>query len=171
MPLQLAGFGIQRNDGIGIKVIALTLVTVEIRTRISDWPHQSICFPIVSAGKPSGAAAMLECASHPSAGFGIARRRDGPEPPGTFARRSAKRVELAADAFVTARHARDYQIANYQRRGGGTVVLMRIRHLDIPQQSTVQTVERQHMRIVGDDKNAVAQHGNSTIDASGSIAG
>ena len=59
MPFELAGVGIEREDAIGVEVVARTNGAVEIRGRIAGAPLQSVEPRVIGAGHPGGAAAVF----------------------------------------------------------------------------------------------------------------
>src|ERR1700690_3269863 len=58
MPLQSAGIGIERDDRIRIKIVALTLGVVEVRSGIADPPIGKVEIRIVGTGDPYRRAAV-----------------------------------------------------------------------------------------------------------------
>ncbi len=80
IPFELAGLRIQRQNAIGIEVVALALVAIEIGTRIAHRPINRVELRIVSAGHPGRAAPCIHefpfHVSEPgSPGFGTVQKR------------------------------------------------------------------------------------------------
>src|SRR5579885_1028407 len=58
-PFQLAGIGVQRDDGIGIEVVAFALRRIPVRARVSGSPEREVQCGIVRTRGPDRAASML----------------------------------------------------------------------------------------------------------------
>ena len=114
---------------------------------------------------------MLDGAADPCVRSRFAARRNGPEPPDALAGRGPVGIHESSNAFVPARHTGDHEIVDDQRRAGGAVVLARVGHLAVPEQMAVRTVQRQNMRVIGDQEHTAAQHRRSAIDAGRGVAG
>ena len=132
MPLQRAGLRIERDDRVGVQVVAQPVVADEIRTGIADRPVDRIELRIVGAGQPRGAAGMIDAFPLPGVRTRLATFRHRPEAPHLFAGRLVERRQESAHAFVAARRSRDDEVADRQRRAGGVVVLAPVGHLGVP---------------------------------------
>src|SRR5207237_3641302 len=91
--------------------------------------------------------------------------------PDAFAGRRTVSVEKSADAFVSAGYAGDHEIVDDQRRAGGAVVLPRVGHLDVPQQLAGVAVQRDQVRVVGDDAHEIDGGRNASIDPARRVTG
>ena len=90
MPFQFSGVGVERDEAIGVQVIAGADRAVKIRRRIARAPVENVEFRVVRPGHPSGATSALIHASRPALRTRFSRRRDGPKLPGQF---SGLRIE------------------------------------------------------------------------------
>ena len=144
VPAQLSGLRVEREDGIRVQVVALPLAAVGVRIRISRRPEQRVGLGVVGPGQPRRAAALFEIdAPLPRIGRRLAAGRHGPETPGLLAGVDAVRREEPANAFVTARHAGDDEIADDERRHGAAVGQRCVfRQHDFPQQRAVDAADR-----------------------------
>src|SRR5262249_24526046 len=115
MPFQFARVRLQRQDRRGVQIVALSLVPVVSRIRITDAPEQRVGFGVVSARHPGRAASpeLRERSSFPGFGFRLARQRNSPEPPGALAGGYFIRREKSAPALWAASHASDHEILEY----------------------------------------------------------
>src|SRR5438309_1843239 len=103
MPLQFSGFGIERQHGRRIEVIAFALVPVVIRTGIAGGPVNQSALRIVRAREPGGATAVLGSAAVPRFGSRFARRGNRPETPRALAGGSFVGIQKSPDSFIAAR--------------------------------------------------------------------
>ena len=60
IPLKLTGLGIEREDAIGVQIVAAAVVAVILGARIAGGPVDGVEFAIVGAGEPRGRAAVLD---------------------------------------------------------------------------------------------------------------
>ena len=143
MPAQLAGFRVEREDRVGVQVVALPLAAVGIGIGIAGRPEQRVGLRVVRAGQPRRTAALFEIdAALPGVGSGLASRGHGPETPRLLAGVHAIGRKKAADAFVAAGHAGDDEIADDERRHGAAVRRLRVfRQHDFPQQRAVHAAD------------------------------
>ena len=88
----------------------------------------------------------------------VFRRRHEPEAPCPFAGRDLIGVDETARAFVAPRRSRKHQVAHDQRRRCGAVMLPVIGHFGVPQKLTVQPVESDDVRVIGNHEHFVAQN-------------
>ena len=85
MPLQLSRGHIQRQNGTGVKIVAVPVIAVEIRAGVSGGPVHRSGFGIVAAGEPRRATAVIDIAPIPGFRTRLATRRNRPEAPHLFA--------------------------------------------------------------------------------------
>ena len=171
VPLEPSSRGLQREDRVGVEIVALPLAAVVVGTRIARRPVERVELRIVRARQPRGAAAMFDVGARPCFRAGLARLRHRPEPPRFLSRFGVERGNEPADALVAARRSDDHQLAHDQRRRRGAVVLARIRHARFPHQFAREPVQREQLRIVGDDEEAAARDRRAAIDAGRRVAG
>ena len=113
---------------------------------------------------------MVDALAHPRLGAGLAAARHRPEAPYLRAGGLIVRRDEAADALVTAGHARDDEIPNRQRSAGRAVVLAPVRHLGVPQQRPGRPVERDEVGMVGGHEYAIAGNRRAAVDAAAGVA-
>src|SRR5207249_2179358 len=81
VPAEAAGGGVERDDGTGIQIVALTGVAVVIGSWIAGAPVNEVQLRIVGTGDPRGRAAGLPTLLVPGFVSWLARARDSPEAP------------------------------------------------------------------------------------------
>ena len=75
VPLERAGVGVERDDRVGVEVVAVAIVAVEIGAGIAGAPVDQVERRIVGAGDPGGAAAALPRVAFPGLAALLARAR------------------------------------------------------------------------------------------------
>src|SRR6185312_7939912 len=170
IPLHRACRRPQRNYRIGVEIIPPPLVAVEVWTWIASRQEQQIGLAVIGSGQPRRRASVFYRFALPSFRRRIAWRGNRPEPPNAFPRLGLVSGDESSNSFIAARYSRDDQIANHQRRGCRAVLIVRIRHLHVPQQSPGKAMQRQQVRIVGYDKYAVAEHRDPAINPGRCVA-
>ena len=171
IPLELAGLGFERQDRIGVEIVAFALAAVEIGTGIADRPEHGVERRVVGAGHPGRAGAMLDVFALPGFRAGLAGQRHGPESPDFLAGGLIERGDEAANTFVATRRSRDHQVADGERRGCPVVVEVPIRHFGFPQQLAIGPAERDHVGVVGEHEHAIAGHRDTAIESAGGVPG
>ena len=96
IPFELAGIGIERDEGVGVEIGAHAIAAVEIRRGIAGAPVDQIEVRIVGAGVPGGTAAQLPGIARPCFGAGLAGRGNRVEAPDQLAGLGVEGVEIAA---------------------------------------------------------------------------
>ncbi len=155
---------------LGIEIVAAAVVANEVGARIADRPVEQAELRIVGPGEPRGAARVVDRVALPGVRAGLAAARHGPEPPHFLAAGLVVGGNEPAHALVAARHARDHQAADRERRPGGAVVLPVVGHLRVPHEGAGRPVERDQMGVIGGHEHAVAGHGRAAVDAAGGVA-
>src|SRR5208337_4553002 len=112
IPFELAGLGIERENRIGVEIVAHAFAAIEVGTGISDGPEESVGLGIVGACHPGVAGTVFYIFARPCFRARFARLRDSPESPGFFARGLIVSSEKSARAFVASGGARDHEIAD-----------------------------------------------------------
>src|SRR5690349_22773735 len=102
IPFEFARLCFERQNAIAIKVVAVAIVAVEIRTGIARRPVDQIELRIVSASHPGGRGAVLPRVSLPGFRTRLGRLWNRPEPPHFLAGRSFVGRDESAHALVTA---------------------------------------------------------------------
>ena len=141
IPFQLAGFGIEGNDGRRIKVVALALVAVVVGAGIAGRPIEDVELGVEGAREPGDAAGVFDRFSAPSLRAGLAGFRDGPEAPNLLASLRIPCGDKTARSLFAARCAGYDESIGDEGRGGGVVVLLPIRHFGFPGKFAGETVE------------------------------
>jgi hypothetical protein len=108
IPLQFARVGVERDDRIGIEVIARTELVVEIGRRIAHAPIEQVQFWIVGSDQPRGSAAVLPHLLAPGFIAWFAGTGNGVEPPDMFAGLHVVGVQVSAMGVFAARAADDH---------------------------------------------------------------
>ena len=154
MPAQLSRPGLEREERIGVQVVALPLAAVSVRVGIAGRPEQRIGLGVVGSGQPRRTASFFEIdVALPRFGAGLTSRGNGPEAPRLLAGRDAIGREKSANAFVAARHAGDDEIADHERRHRAAVGLLGVfRQHDLPEQRAIHPAHRDEMRVICDEK-------------------
>ena len=172
VPLEAPGRRIEREDRIGVEVVALALGAVVVGARVAGRPVERLQRRVERSGEPRGGAAALDGrAAPPRLGARFPARGDRPESPRFLAGHAIEGGHEAADTFVAARDPRHDQRADDQRGGRGPVVLPPVGHGRFPQQVAGEAVEREQVRVVGDHEDAIAVHRHAAVDAGGGVAG
>ena len=81
IPFELAGVRIEREDAIGVEVVARTWTSIEVGRRITGAPEDGVQFRVKRTGHPSGAAAEFVAFTGPTGGAKFSRTRNRPEAP------------------------------------------------------------------------------------------
>ena len=91
VPLQLAGVGVERDDRVGIEVVAGPLIGIPVGPRIADAPVGQVQRRIVRTGDPDRAAAVLPRVALPGFVPGSPGAGNRVEPPELLAGLRARR--------------------------------------------------------------------------------
>src|SRR5262249_28168272 len=118
MPFQLAGIGIEGNNGTSIEVVALALIAVAIRAWISDAPVCQVAVRIVGTCHPDRSSAVLPgiAVCRPSLMAGFARSGNGVKAPGFFPGLCIVCRDEAADAILATGGSNDNLVLHDQGR-------------------------------------------------------
>ncbi len=139
-------------------------------TGIADRPVDQVELGIVGARHPRRAASMLERLADPGFGSRFSALRNRVEAPYPLARRRAIRIEKSARAFFSAGHADDQQIADRQRRRRRAVRVDVRAHLRFPEPLAGEAVEAEHVCVVGDHEDTIADDRRASIHADARLA-
>ena len=108
MPLQHARIGIEREQRVGVQVVARPRLAVPIRIGISRSPVQQVERGIVRAAQPRRRAAALPDVSLPRVAAGLSRGRNRVEAPQPLARHRIVRVDESAVRVLAAGNPDDH---------------------------------------------------------------
>src|SRR6202008_3556871 len=86
VPRDLAGGRLQRDDAGGVEIVALAVLTIEIRGRVAGAPVDQVQLRIVGAVHPWRAPAVHPAVALPGVVAFLARPRNDVEPPALLAR-------------------------------------------------------------------------------------
>src|SRR5260370_30548247 len=81
IPAQLSRLDLQRDNAIGVEIVALAIVTIGIRIRISSRPVECFGLRIVRAGEPRRSSAHFDSVALPGFEARCTAARNSPEPP------------------------------------------------------------------------------------------
>src|SRR5262249_20099034 len=132
IPAELSGLGVERQDAVGVQVVAQPVVAVVFGGGISGRPVEYARLRIVRAGEPGGRARMLDALALPAIGNRLARLGDSPEFPGFLTRGLVVGGQESARAVLAAADSGDHQVSDGQRSGGREIALLRIGGLYVP---------------------------------------
>src|ERR1700751_501314 len=124
VPFQFSGVRIERNDAIGVEIVARAYGAIEIRRRIAGAPVQRVQIRIVGPGHPSRAATALIGFPWPAFRAGSARPRKRPESPLFLSSPGGVSGQEAAHTVIATRCADKHFVVNDQGRTGRSVVLV-----------------------------------------------
>ena len=127
MPSEPAGVGVERDDRVGVEVVARPLRRIPVGTGVAHAPIREIQIGIVRAGQPDRSAAMLPGlgiaiglrigrARLPGLVAGLAGTGNGVEAPGLLAGLGVVGGDEAADAQLAAADADDDLVLDDERR-------------------------------------------------------
>src|SRR5262249_20205681 len=146
------------------------MVAIEVVAGIAGLPVDRIELGIIGAGEPGNGTRMIEVAPLPRLRVRLSLFRGVPEAPDFLAGGLIEGGDKSARALVPTGRARDYKIADSQRRRGRVVILMPVGHLGLPQQLARETLQRDDVCVIGDHEDAVARQGHTAIDPAGCVA-
>ena len=171
MPLQRAGLRVERDDRIGIEVVAAAIVADQIGRRIAGRPVDRVQLPdrrcrSATSSRPD-ARCLCPATSRTSARRGAARSRSARLPcrsPDRSAATKPRTPSSPPDVPVTTR------LPTGERRAGRVVVLAPVGHLGFPEQRAGEAIERDDVRVIGDHEHAVAGDADAAVDAARGVA-
>ena len=172
MPFQLAGPGVERQNAIGIKIVAGAAAIVAVGPGIARGPVEGVRGRIVRACEPGGTAAVTWFAALPGFDARLAAARHGPTPPderaGIGGLNAATKPRMPS---IGAGDAGDDHVVDDQRGHGAAVVLtLQVgRHGSFPEQFAGRAVEREQVGVVGNEENLIAQNRNAAVGAKSRI--
>src|ERR1700742_1391977 len=102
--LDLAGIHVEGQRGVGVEVVARTVVR-DPRRRIPGAPVRDVLCGIQHAGDPDRATTAFVSVALPRFAAGLVRRWNGIRAPQTFSALGVERAHRTADTELTARVA------------------------------------------------------------------
>ena len=118
MPAELAAVRVERQQRIGVQVVAFADFPVPVRAGVAGSPINEVQLRVVGAGDPGRGGAAFPTVPRPSLVAGLAGAGHGPETPGALAALRVVGVEEAAHAVLASGHADDDLVLDGQRRDG-----------------------------------------------------
>src|SRR5262247_3426268 len=107
MPAQRTGLGVESDNGIGVEIIAWSLITTIHWTRIAN-PHiDQVQVRIVGPRQPGGATAVLPGITAPGLMAGLPRPRHRVEPPLAFPGLNVVGIDEAPGGLFAGEDAQD----------------------------------------------------------------
>ncbi len=166
MPLARAGRRVERQQRIGVEVVAFAFVAVVVGIRVAGGPVQRIERRIVRTGHPRGAAAAGDRigALRPRVAAGFTRRRHRVVAPDARAGGRIVGIDEAARGVFAARDPHDHLVADDERRQRRRVAHLVVGEHDVPHHAAGQAVERQQMGVEGDHEQPIPEHGEAAVD-------
>src|ERR1051326_5438847 len=149
MPFEFAGIGIERDDGIGIKIVARPLIGVPIGPRVANSPISEVERGIVGARVPNGSAAILPIVAAPGLVARFAGSRNGVETPSFLTGLGVIGRDETAYAELATTHADDDFVLHHERSHGDRITEFDVADLNVPKGMSVRGVDRNKMRIEG----------------------
>jgi len=165
MPLDLARPGVQRENAIGIEIVAGAQTRIP-RSCIPDAPIDRVEFGIERARQPCRAAAVLPCvaAVFPGLGTGLARCRDRVCAPQPLAVLGIVTLDIAANAVFTTGNADDQHAVRNQRGDRHRVAVLEVDRVRAPDFLTGLRIERDDIGIERRTEQTTIEDGDSSID-------
>ncbi len=165
VPLQGAGFGVERDHGAGIQVVAGPDVAVPVGRRIADRPVEEVELRVERTGQPGRTATGLPGVILPGLAAGVAGRRNRVEAPDPLAGCRVIGIDESADARLRAADADDDLVVYRERRQGQGKADIVVGHLDVPANGAGGRVEGDQMRVERADIDGVVKDRNAAIHA------
>ena len=153
-----AGVGVERDDGVGVQVVARALRRVEVGPWIADAPVRQVQRRIVRAGDPDRSAAVLPAnrrsrsRSRARPGAGIVLKRQASLP--VAASYAAMKPRMPYSPPPTPMMTLSFTTSGARR---DRVAVRELGDVDVPQQPPVPRVERDEMRIERAHEQRVAE--------------
>ena len=123
-PLDLAGVGVNREDGAGVQVGSLAHIAGQHRVRVAGAPVHQVQRWIVGAGQPDGTAALgHRFGAGPCLRPGLAGLGDGVQPPQYFAGVGIERVHRMGHVRHIAGGAEADLVLDHERGGRDVIAV------------------------------------------------
>ncbi len=166
VPLKHAGVGIERQQRARIQIVALSIVAIVIRIRVTGTVVNEVQRRVISSRRPDGAATPEHrFDSRPGLAPPFAGPGNGVESPGAGPGLSVVSIDETAAGVIAARHANDHLVLDHERskRDGVTVFGFLDRsvpeHLaGLPIERNQVSVERTHVQLVSEDGGTAVHH-------------
>ena len=163
VPLALAGVGIERDDGIGEEVVAISAHgAIGHRRRIADRPVERVELGIVGARQPRSAAAGLPAVAFPRVVAELSRAGNRVEPPQPLAGHIVG-VQESAQGVFAAGVPDDDLVLHDERRARDVEAFHRVRDLDLPDGQTGPRVEADERGVVGADEQPMPEDRDAAV--------
>src|SRR5262249_50778140 len=139
MPFELAGVGIDRDDGGAVEIVSNAVVAVVVGTGVAGAPHREVRLGIIGTGNPDGGSAMqvrvvgFTVFAEPCLVAGLAGSGNRVKAPDLLTRVHVERSEKAADTVFAAGDAGDHLILDGERRYRHRVLLLVVGDLNVPE--------------------------------------
>ncbi len=122
VPLEGAGLGIEREDAVGVEVVAGAVAVVGVGPGIAGGPEERVGGGIVGAGEPRGAAAGDGFFVAPGGDLVFAALGDGPATPEERAGIGVEGGDEPANALVGSGNTDEDGVVDDERRHGAAVM-------------------------------------------------
>ena len=165
VPANLAAVHVDGDDAVRVEVVALTDLAVEVGRRVAGAHIQQVRLRVERAGDPAVRAAPRPglAVGRPGVGTGFARLRDRVAAPLVFAGFEVERVEVAPYAELAAGAPDDDHVLHDQRGDRGALPGPDVSVGLVPHALAGGGVEREHMRVCGDEEDLPRSHCDPTV--------
>src|ERR1700676_690040 len=164
IPAQLPSIGIERHQRAGIEIVAISIIAVIIRVRISGAVvHEVQCW-IITSGHPCGpSAALRDVDTGPGLAAGITGHGNRVEMPEAFATLWIVCIDVTATREVSPGHSNNYFVFYEQRRSRDGVGFLEIADRHVPNESASSSVQRHQMSVKRAHVQPVAEDSKSSV--------
>ncbi len=166
VPVQLAGVGVEREQGIGVEVVAGASFAAIRRRGISGGPENLIRGGIVGPRIPCRCATDLPRIAFPGVVAGLSGTGNGVETPFALAGIGVVGIDESADAILSAGNADDDQVLHGEWRDGEAVAGSVVGGGDVPADGPGLGIERDDVSVERAEEDLVAEDGHAAIDVS-----
>src|ERR1051326_9086409 len=165
VPFDGSTVGIHSDDGACIKVGTASLLSIEVRARISDTPIQQVQIGIIGPGNPSGPAATFPSRGpFPSVATRLARFGYRVKPPRPAACIDSKCIDVAANTIFAAAASENDRVHDDERCHSCAFTRPDVTERDVPRFLPRPGVERDGMTGRCGEKYFSGGHCDSAID-------
>ena len=165
VPANLTGVDVNRDDAVGVEVVAFANTSVEVGRRVAGAHVQQIGLRVEGAGDPAVRATPCPglALGGPGLGAGLAGLRHRVAAPLVLAGVEVEGVEVAAHPELPAGAPDDDHVLHDQRGDRGALPGPHISVGLVPDALAGGGVEREHVGVRGDDEDLPLSYGDPTV--------